>query len=262
MSPVGATAGAAAAATRVAAATTAGVVTGTVVPVALAGVEVRRAPAAAVDPAALALLSPAERARLGRLRRAADRARFATGRAVARRMLGARLGVAPADVPLVLAPTVGAAAAQRPGTGRPVLPGTPLRLSIAHAGDVVLVALTDDGRAVGVDVEGGPDAARVLGPELWDAACAPAERAALAARPAAARDDAFLALWTRKEAVLKATGRGLTVPMTALTVTLGARARVTATAAPLPPADAVALADVDAGTPGYRAAVAVLPAGD
>ncbi|MGX6449922.1 4'-phosphopantetheinyl transferase family protein, partial [Patulibacter sp. S7RM1-6] len=151
-------------------------------------------------------------------------------------------------------------APQRGGTGRPVVPGTPLPLSIAHAGALVLVAVAADGRPVGIDVEGGPDAARIVGPELEDAAATPAERAALRALPAAAGADAFLTLWTRKEAVLKATGRGLTVPMTALETGFDADVRVRATAPPLPPADAIALADLDAGAPGYRAALAILQA--
>lgn len=219
-------------------------------------VVVHRATATASDPDATAVLDDAERSRLERLRRPEDRARFATARLVARTALGERLGLAPQDVPLVVRPTVGADAAQRDGTGRPAVEGDPLVLSIAHAGDVVLVAIAGAGSTVGVDVEGGPGAAPATD-DLWSLAATPTEQAELRDLTGARRDDAFLALWTRKEAVLKACGRGLTVPMTALAVSLGDPARLRSADPPVPGPERTTLADLDVG-PGRRAALAVV----
>ncbi|MGW0872699.1 4'-phosphopantetheinyl transferase superfamily protein [Streptomyces sp. NPDC002740] len=82
--------------------------------------------------------------------------------------------------------------------------------SVTHSGALVGVAVRRGGE-VGLDVEeshGDMDvdsAARV--------ALSDPELAALYARPAAERPLAFLRTWTRKEAVLKALGVGLSVPL-------------------------------------------------
>jgi 4'-phosphopantetheinyl transferase len=183
---------------------------------------------------ALALLTDLDRGRLTRLRRPADQARFATGRVLARTVLGARLGLAPGAVPLATEPASGRPA----GTGPLMVHGHPLSVSVAHADDRVLVAVSDAGR-VGVDVE--PLDGPVADPLLWRESCAPAELAALERLPRAARPAAFARLWTQKEAVLKALGVGLArPPATVLADEPGAR-----------------LAAVDVG-PGYAASVALL----
>jgi len=204
-----------------------------------------------VDAAALSALSPEERDRASWFHRPEDAARFATGRTIARRLLGARLGVAPAAVDLVV-----------PQRGwKPRVPGMTLDLSIAHAGGLVVVAVAD-GAEVGVDVEGGPEAARALDEATWRGATSPAERDAagplswpVSGPPPTATVDAFVRTWTRKEALLKAVRLGLAVPMDALTLRDGSPPSVVATSAGLPsPGDLVVL-DVDA-PPGLRIAVA------
>jgi 4'-phosphopantetheinyl transferase len=82
--------------------------------------------------------------------------------------------------------------------GKPQVAGLP-EFSIAHAGDWVLCAVSSDG-AVGVDIE--PLQSRAQLP-AWLTVFDAHERAA-ARTPRAA-----LAIWTRKEAVLKAAGGGL-----------------------------------------------------
>lgn len=232
-------------------------------------VVVHRAAASAPDAAALRGLDAAERARAERFLRAADRARFVTARLVARAALSERLGVAATDVPLGVAPTVGSPVPQRGGTGRPVVGAVAGRhavVSIAHAGDVVLVALASVGR-IGVDVErrpgvgtidaeGGPGVPAIATRDLWDVAAGGTERRVLEALPVGERDDAFLALWTRKEAVLKACGRGLTVPMTELEVTLGDDARLFRAPEAVGAPARTTVVDLDVGA-GYRAALAV-----
>ena len=87
--------------------------------------------------------------------------------------------------------------------GRPELPGRGLFASISHAGDWVTVGLTGAG-PVGVDIE-----PRGGGPYRWlvDQMAGAEEASAIRG------DDDALVVWTRKEAVLKATGEGLTTPL-------------------------------------------------
>jgi 4'-phosphopantetheinyl transferase len=102
-----------------------------------------------------------------------------------------------------------------PRHGKPRLVGSPdVDLSIAHAGSLLVVA-AGRGRTVGVDVE-TIDRLRV---DLRPA------RGIFTASESAALVDAddwrllTLTLWTRKEAVLKAIGRGLAHPLDQVPVT-------------------------------------------
>ncbi|WP_327581139.1 4'-phosphopantetheinyl transferase superfamily protein [Nonomuraea sp. NBC_00507] len=147
------------------------------------------------------LLDPVERLRKGKYRAPADRHRFILGCAITRIMLGRRLGVPAADVPL----RRDCPACARPH-GKPRLPGDELHLSVSHSGRWVAVAISGVG-PVGIDVERVAERSTAL----VEAALADVEAEALGrtADPVAG----FIAYWTRKEAVLKATGDGLRVPM-------------------------------------------------
>jgi 4'-phosphopantetheinyl transferase len=95
---------------------------------------------------------------------------------------------------------------RRSRAGKPELKGSDLRVSLAHSGEVAVVAVTS-GREVGVDVE-------VLraGTETWSLsshALTHSESERLEALPVSQRSGAFLWMWTRKEALLKALGVGL-----------------------------------------------------
>jgi 4'-phosphopantetheinyl transferase len=188
------------------------------------------------------LLDAGERARRAALRRPADRARFTIATALLKLVAGRRLG-RPAGRIVV------DRACDRCGGphGRPRLPGSGLAVSLSHSGDRALVALTD-APAVGVDVE---QIAPVEVEELTRQVLAAGER--VTGRPD------FFGYWTRKEAVVKATGDGLWMPLTEVVVTPPDR----------PPrllrygdrTDLVAcLADLDVGE-GYTAALAVLAPG-
>ncbi|HUX69727.1 MAG TPA: 4'-phosphopantetheinyl transferase superfamily protein [Cellulomonadaceae bacterium] len=147
-------------------------------------------------------LTPEERDRYHRLRRQVDRDMFATGRAVLRLVAGARMDIEPHEVVVRTtcarcgstshgAPTVD------PVDGARAAP----HISVTHAAGLVMVAATDVGR-VGVDCE---PLAGALVPGFADVALAPQERASLTGAP----PDALLRTWVRKEALLKAAGRGL-----------------------------------------------------
>ena len=189
------------------------------------------------------LLSDVEVQRSVRLHRAEDRTRQRLGAVLLRLAAGSVLGETPERVrvertcPRCSAPH-----------GRPLLPGSGLHASITHSGDVVGLALTRIA-PVGLDVE---RIAAVDLDELAGMVLQPDERAP--------DGDAFFTYWTRKEAVVKATGDGLAVPLS--------RVRVTA---PGQRPELLAYPGHDGGLPahlvdlrpadGYRAALAVLAPG-
>ena len=92
--------------------------------------------------------------------------------------------------------------------GRPTLAGPHAGLAFnwSHSGDHALLAIAR-GIQPGIDLERLRPRPRAL--DLARRYFCADEAAALAALEPERRDDAFLALWTAKEAVLKATGRGL-----------------------------------------------------
>jgi len=128
------------------------------------------------------------------------RDRFVAARGILRAILGRLLARSPASLTFDYS-----------STGQPRLSGSSdddpgVRFSVSHSGDMALYGITL-GRQVGVDLEvlrSIPDAAALAG-RFFSAA----EQAALQALPDAARDTAFLACWTRKEAYLKAVGVGI-----------------------------------------------------
>jgi 4'-phosphopantetheinyl transferase len=191
----------------------------------------------------MALLNDPELARARQYQFASDADRSLLGAVLLRITAARHIGVGPADVGIDR--TCRRCGAQH---GRPQLPGSGLYASVSHSGDIVAVALTSAG-PVGVDVE----AVRIIDfAAVIESVCVPAERGEV--RSAIE----FYTFWTRKEAVLKATGEGLSRPMTDLQVT--------------PPRSPPALLALGNGTPppcqladisvgdGYHAAIAVLAA--
>lgn len=153
-----------------------------------------------------ALLDERELERLGRLRRAADRARYVAAHALLRLLIARRWGVDPASVEVSATCTRCSGPHGRPTVMSPPGRGT-LHVSIAHAGDRVVVAATDLG-PVGVDVEvdSCADFAGFDGVSL-----ASSEQRELARLSSGQQLTGRTQMWVRKEAVLKATGDGLSV---------------------------------------------------
>ena len=90
--------------------------------------------------------------------------------------------------------------------GKPVLDDAVVQFNLSHSGALALVAVAR-GRQVGVDVECIRPIPELAG--IAERICTPSERAALDALSTSERDGAFLALWTRKEALAKMTGEGV-----------------------------------------------------
>jgi 4'-phosphopantetheinyl transferase len=154
----------------------------------------------------LDLLDPAESARWERFRLRPARELFAVAHALARLVVGGHLGVPAADVRFD-------ATCRRCGEphGKPTVPG--IELSLSHSGDAVVVAVTPT-QPVGVDVEQVSASAQ----DVSGLVLSGTERAALDALPDDRRRAGLIRYWTRKEALLKATGDGLLVPLDSVVV--------------------------------------------
>jgi 4'-phosphopantetheinyl transferase len=189
-----------------------------------------------------ALLDTMEQERRDRYVFPADRARFAVGAALLRVVAGQMTGVAPQQVKVDRR----CASCGRPH-GKPSLgPGGP-HVSVSHSGDYVAVAACPEA-PVGVDVEHA--ARRTDYQALVQHVLGPAEA------QAAVDSGAFLRYWVRKEALVKATGDGLSAGLRKVTVTPpGEAPRLIAY--PGRPGLRAVLRDL-AGRPGHPAAVAVL----
>ena len=145
-------------------------------------------------------LSEAEQERAARFKFEPGRKRFIAGRGLLRAILGRYLQTGPAELKFVYGPH-----------GKPALSaefaGAEIHFNLAHSDDLALIAVTRAG-AVGVDVE------RIRPVKDAEALVArffsPRESGLFQRLAADEKPPAFLTLWTRKEALLKATGEGIT----------------------------------------------------
>ena len=141
----------------------------------------------------------AERFRFERGRR-----RFIAARGLLRRLLGAYLDRAPADVAFAYG-----------RKGKPRTAG--LHFNLSHSGERALIAL---GRIpLGVDIE---RLRPLRDPEaIARRFFSRTERETLAAQPAERKIEAFFACWTCKEAYVKAVGDGLAISLRSFDATFG-----------------------------------------
>ena len=162
-------------------------------------------------------VSALDRAASSRIRDAVTARRLLARRSATRQVIGSVLGLSADEVTI-------ARSCPRCGStehGRPNVPGTSVRFSVAASGAVAIVAVlratvlvpqdgsdggspdgSDGGSGIGIDVElVVPEAVRP------QAALSEAEREALGDLPSTERITGFLRLWTAKEAVLKADAR-------------------------------------------------------
>lgn len=155
-------------------------------------------------------LSDAEHQRAARLHHAADQARFTAARSILRDILSRYTGTAPGELVLSIQEQ-----------GKPELIQPPnrslLQFNVSHTSEVMLLAIAQE-RAVGIDIE----RLRVM-PDVLDLSArlfSAREHTALRKLEGWQRVEAFFNAWTRKEAVLKALGRGLTTALSEVEVTL------------------------------------------
>ncbi|MCS7040842.1 MAG: 4'-phosphopantetheinyl transferase superfamily protein [Anaerolineae bacterium] len=169
-------------------------------------------PDLATGQAPAGLLHPFEEAQLAGLRVVKRRREWLLGRWTAKHLV--RLYLAqregqppPALAAIVIAPDPdGAPYAARALADE--LARLPLSLSISHSGDRAFCALDDrPGVTIGADIE----RIEPREPGLVAQFFAPAEQAVVAGAPAGKRDGLITAIWSAKEAVLKALRLGLRV---------------------------------------------------
>jgi 4'-phosphopantetheinyl transferase len=196
------------------------------------------------------LLDPAERERARGYRHAPSRARFVLGRGLARIAVAQVCEAAPDSVRF-------RATCRHCGGphGRLEADTSSGRVwvSVSHSGARVGVALTHD-FSCGLDIE----QVALRGAQPPANALSEVERADLASLPESEQVSAFIRIWTRKEAVLKATGDGLVISPADLTVSAPWQpARLVSWAGRPSPHIAVHLRDLDVGQ-GYCASLATL----
>lgn len=155
------------------------------------------------------LLSPNERMRAVRLKRPQDRERFLEAHCAIRRLLAFELGVDPRRLEFDAA-----------AVGKPFLtrPAQKLEFNLSHSGCHGLIAVAKD-RPVGVDIEVRRPISNPLTVAFQIAT--PREAQLLKQLPASQVHSSFFELWTRKEAVLKASGRGFSINPRELEVGFG-----------------------------------------
>jgi len=202
----------------------------------------------------LAMLDDVERERYGKYRLEVDRLRFLTGRTLLRMVAAGRLGVEPEAVVL----DSSCYDCGKPhGKPRVVGPAAP-EMSVSHSGSLVALAVVD-GPPVGIDVE------QIRTAEVGELArltFSDEARATFEALPGGERQGAFFTYWARTEAVVKATGKGMSIALSKLTMSAhDAPPRVLASRSSEVDPSSVRMADLKPGHD-YRASVAVIGAAD
>lgn len=159
-------------------------------------------------------LNEVERARAARFVAERDRRRFRVARGALRRILARYEACRPAELELTTE-----------SYGKPRLAAASVsgsvEFNLTHSGEIALLAVTA-GRCVGIDVEQRrevPEYERIAARMF-----SKAERQGLMELSEPERAAAFLRVWTRKEAYLKAVGTGLFTPLDRFTVPVGATA--------------------------------------
>jgi 4'-phosphopantetheinyl transferase len=155
-----------------------------------------------------AMLSPQERQRAARFLSAEHRRRFIAAHGILRDVLSRYTHVAPAALSF-----------NANAHGKPALPQeVGVAFNLSHSGDRLLIGISA-GAATGVDIEQVRERANLM--KIAQRFFSANECAALQALPEEQRLAAFYRCWTRKEAYIKAKGKGLGIPLAAFEVSLG-----------------------------------------
>src|SRR5712671_5474431 len=157
----------------------------------------------AAEPRWQALLSSDESTRASRFHFPVDRQRYVATRALLRMILAGYLVMDPKDVNFSYSKE------EKPSLASPHN-GIEITFNVSHSGGIALLAFARR-KEIGIDVE------QVRGDFDVDAIArrffSAREQEQLAALPNEERFEAFFRCWTRKEAYIKATGDGLSLPL-------------------------------------------------
>lgn len=157
------------------------------------------------------ILNPDERRRADKYHFQKDRDHFVVARGALREILSAYIRISPARIRF-----------SYNRYGKPALSdGEPfadlLRFSVSHSHGIALYGLTQ-GREIGIDIE--HIRADFASLDIAEHFFSPAEVESLRAVPANQQTDAFFCCWSRKEAYIKALGKGLSHPLKEFAVSL------------------------------------------
>lgn len=167
----------------------------------------------------LAILSQEECTRAASFGSEALREKWCVGRAALRTILGRYLRCPPDKVLF-----------QAGEHGKPLLPGESLHFNFSHSGELAILALAHDAE-LGVDLEfATPE--RPFG-KLIERFFSPQEAAAIQKLSPAQVPTAFYRCWTRKEALLKGIGAGITMTLKSFTVCIDTESPMTSVLDPL-----------------------------
>lgn len=171
-----------------------------------------KTPVSAAVPELTSLLNHTELKRYGSYRKEEDQKRALLSFALLRLLLSQVTGKSPGEIKISRAcPYCG-----KPHGKPQVLDEGPIEVNISHSGKWVLIAIALH-TPVGIDIEKRtPDR---IEDEMVKRVLSTEEIKKWEKLSESEKEAAFYLYWTRKEAILKATGEGLTVPMTRLSVT-------------------------------------------
>ncbi len=150
----------------------------------------------------LPCLTAERRALIGRFAHREDALRALTGDWLARTLLSERL-----HIPMT------ALKFHYDGYGKPHLTSGALHFNISHSGEWVAAAVGTG--AAGVDVE----QVKFIDLDIAESVFSPRERETLFSLPEGERLNHFYQLWTLKESLIKAVGKGLSMTLTDYTIT-------------------------------------------
>jgi 4'-phosphopantetheinyl transferase len=200
------------------------------------------------EPRWQSVLSSDESTRAARFHFAVDRQRFVTARALLRTILAGYLASDPKGLSFSYSQK------EKPSLG-PDLAGSGINFNVSHSAGIALLAFTRR-REIGIDVE---QVRRDFDVEaIAKRFFSPREQEQLAALTNEQGFEAFFRCWTRKEAYIKATGEGLSLPLHQFDVSIAAEDRdaLLCTRPDNSEAALWLLRDIPAG-PGYVAALCV-----
>lgn len=155
-------------------------------------------------------LSTDERTKADRFRFPKDRSQFIVSRGALRAILSRYLNISSHILRFDYNPY-----------GKPSLivtqGGNTLRFNLSHSQGMALIAITKN-RDIGVDIEGINPNFSCL--EIAEKFFSPLENSVLRSLPEHLQATAFFTCWTRKEAYIKAVGKGLSIPLNQFDVSL------------------------------------------
>lgn len=145
-------------------------------------------------------LDSSEHSRATRFHFEGDRTRFIVAHAIVRRILATYLGVSADSLRF-----------DTEAHGKPFLAESPgLRFNLSHSGELLVLGVARD-RSLGIDIERVPrdEVVRSVAGLVFSAP----ERRLLERSEKGERRELFARFWTRKEAYIKADGRGMSFPL-------------------------------------------------